>query len=407
MNWRNSLIALAVLAVLIVVLFIVFKKEPAPELNASFPEIKKDHVTKIWIKNPIPPTPEEEPGAKTLFEEITLEREGEGEDASWRLTSPVAYAAYGSYVDTMLTRLEEITIADVAVESKANWEVLEVDPGHAVHVKVWAGKAQLAEFFLGAYKTGHTMMRLADDERVFKVQGSIRYVFGKRTRDWRDKTIVDYNAEHAALVTYLSGESRLAFEKKDAWAQVLDAGQDPIEHFDPKKVQSFVSTLARLRTADFAEGVKPEDVGLSPPRGEVLLTLHVPPDEPEVKDAEDVKAEQDAGTDPMEPTYAIETVRILLGEAKDDTQTYLMVDGNPQIFLVTSHLAERILPDAEKFATPPRPEGEAPPPAPPMGMGPPQGVQGDGSIPPEVMKQLQAEIAKQKMMKQMMKKPAP
>jgi len=54
MNWRNSLIALAVLAVLIVVLFIVFKEQPVEKMNASFPEIKKDHVTKIWIKNPPP-----------------------------------------------------------------------------------------------------------------------------------------------------------------------------------------------------------------------------------------------------------------------------------------------------------------------------------------------------------------
>jgi hypothetical protein len=279
-----------------------------------------------------------------------------------------------------------------------------------VHVKVWAGKAKLADFFLGAYKTGHTMVRLADDERVFKVQGSIRYVFGKRTRDWRDKTILEHDAEHVASVTYVDGESRLSFEKQKEWTQVLGTGEEAIEHFDPKKVRSFVSSLARLRTADFADGVKPEDVGLSPPRGEVLVTLHVPPEEPEVKDGEDVKAEQDAGTDPMEPAYAVENVRILVGDTKDDTQTYVMVEGNPQIFLVTSHLAERILPAAEKFATPPRPEGEAPPAGPPMGMGgmaPPQGMGGDGQIPPEVMKQLQAEIAKQKMMKQLQMKKAP
>lgn len=403
MNWRNSLIALAVLAVLVVVLFIVFREPPPEEFSASFPEIQKDHVTRIWLRSPVALTQEEkDQGKQPTFEETTLERVGEGEEATWRLTSPVTYKAYDSYVDTMLTRLEEIEIADLAVESKKNWEALEVDPGHAVHVKVWAGKAQLAEFFVGAYKTGHTMVRLADDERVYKVPGSVRYVFGKRTRDWRDKNVIDHKSEHLTEVTYRAGEAELAFTKQgEEWEQVLEEGAEGIEHFDPKKVRSFISSLARLRTADFADAVKPEDVGLAPPRAEVLFTVSVPEEEPEVKDAEDVKAEQDAGEDPMEPSYAIEKYRILIGDANDEGQVHLMLEGNPQIFLVTTHIAERLQPEAEKFATPPRPEGEeteVPPPTPPMGM------TDDGSIPPDVMKAIKQEMLKQKMMKQLMKK---
>ena len=79
MNLRNALIALVVLAVLVVVLFIVFREPPAPEMNASFPDIAKDHVTKVWIRSPATQTPEEKQEGKPLvFEETTLEREGEG-----------------------------------------------------------------------------------------------------------------------------------------------------------------------------------------------------------------------------------------------------------------------------------------------------------------------------------------
>jgi hypothetical protein len=402
MNWRNSLIALAVLAVLIVVLLIVFREPPPEEMKARFPEIKKDSVTKIWLRNPVPLTEEEKAEGKAVtFEEATLERVGEGEEATWKLTSPVEYPAYKSYVDSLLTRLEEIKLVDVAVESKANWAPLEVDPEQAVQVKIWAGKAELADFFVGAYKTGNTMLRLVDDERVFKVQGSIRYVFGKRTRDWRDKTVLDYESDHVTRITYRTTDGELTFEKQDKdWAEApTTAGS--IENFDPKKVRSFVSSIAKLRTADFADDVKPEDVGLSPPRGEILVTLSIPAEEPEVKDAGDVKAEQDAGEDPMEPTYTIENVRILVGDDKDDSQTYLMVEGNPQIFLITSHLKERLLPTADKFATAPRPEGEAPAMPPPP---PPTGTQDTSSIPPEVMKQVQDEIRKQQMMKKIMEK---
>lgn len=411
MKLKYSLIALVVLAVLVVAALVVFREPPAEQMKASFPDITKDSVTKIWIRNPVV---EEGDEGETLVEEVTLEREGEGEDATWKVTEPVPYAAYRSYVDTLLTRLEEMELADVAVESKDNWATLEVNDEKAVHVKVWAGTAELAEFWVGAYKTGNTMVRMPGDERVFKVQGSIRYVFGKRLRDWREKTILDEEAGNVTKLVYRNEHGTLAFEKTGSdWAQVLAEGETAIADFDPKKVQSFASTPVKLRAADFDDAAKPADVGLAPPVAEVEFTVTTP-GEPEVKSPEDVKAEQDAGADPMDaPEPTVETFRIVIGDATaDGEQTYLMVDGNPQVFLVTKHIIDRLVPDAESFSTPPRPEGEAAPqPMMPGGPGaaiqPPAGGPGSGGgIPPEVMKQVQAEIKKQKMMKKLQEKMA-
>lgn len=415
MKLKYSLIALVVLAVLVVAALIVFREPPTEQMKASFPEITKDSVTKIWIRNPVKDDGED---SETVFEEVTLVRQGEGEDATWKMTEPVDYPAYTSYVDTLTTRLSEMELADVAVEKKQNWSTLDVDDEKAVHVKVWSGENLLAEFWVGAYKTGHTMLRLPDDERVFKVQGSIRYVFAKRVRDWREKTVLDQDPKNVTRIAYQSDDSPLVFEKTgEEWAQVLAEGEEPIEHFDPKKVQSFVSTPAKLRTADFADGVEPADVGLDSPRAVVEFTV-TEKGEPEVKDAEDVKAEQAEGEDPMDaPETTTETFRVLVGDETDDgDQTHIMVEGNPQIFLVTQHVVDRLMPEPLKFATPPRPEGETPAPmgaGPGMGAGPPMAMQppaggpgGGGSIPPEVMKQVQAEIKKQKMMKKLQEKMA-
>jgi len=334
-------------------------------------------------------------------------REGEGEAAAWKLTKPVAYPAYGSYVDTLLTRLEEIELLDVAVEDKANWETLEVDEAHAVHVKVWAGEALLVEFYIGAYKSGNTMVRLPGDDRVYKVQGSIRYVFGKASRDWRDKSMIEVDSKTVTRATFKTAGGTFDFQKSgEDWQILAGEGLAAVDGFDPKKVPTFVSSAATIRAADFADGVDPATVGLDPPKGEVTITATIPAPA-EAKDADDVKAAQDAGTSPM-ATASPEVVvhRILVGDAKDDKYIYVMVDDDPQVFLVTKYTAERLSPTADKFAASPKPDpgsGIQAPPPPPGG----PGMAGDGgSLPPDVMKAVQAEIKKQQLLKKLSGQPA-
>jgi hypothetical protein len=391
MKLRYSLIALAVLLALVIAALVVFREEPPAQMEASFPDIAADHVTRVRIRNPV----EGEDGDEGRFHEVTLVKQGEGEDATWRLVEPVEYPAYEPYVETVLTRLEEMELADVAVENKANWEALEVDDDQAVHVEVWTGDAAAAEFWIGAYKTGHTMLRLPGDERVFKVPGSIRYVFGKRVRDWREKTILDEQAKDVTRVTYRTGEETWTFERRDdEWTQVLDEGEEPLEELEPRRVQSLVGSAARLRAADFADDVEPSEAGLAPPRAEVVLTVTTPAEEAGADASTDA-----AVGDAAAPEPTVSTHRILVGDERDDEHTHVMVEGNPQVFLVTGHVAQRLVPEADSFQKPPEPQD--PPPS-PQAVSPPSGS-GEG-IPPEVMKQVQAEIKKQKMMKKLKEK---
>ena len=409
MKVRNILIALGVLAVLVIAGLALFR-DPAPtDRGKSFPDVKKDSITRIWMNTPESLKPDDrKAGKKPAFEEIEIVREGAGEGATWKLTKPVAYPAYGSYVDTLLTRMEEIELLDVAVEDRANWEALEIDDAQAVHVKAWAGEALLVEFFIGAYKSGNTLVRLPGDDRVYKVQGSIRYVFGKASRDWRDKSMIEVDSKTVTRATFKTANGTFDFQKDgEEWQILAGEGLAAVEGFDPKKVPTFVGSASALRAADFADGADPATVGLNPPKGEVTITATIPAPA-EAKDADEVKAEQDAGTSPMATAAPSVVVhRILVGDAKDDKYVYVMVDDGPQVFLVTKYTAERLSPTADKFAASPKtaPAGgiEALPPPPPGAAG----TTGDGgSLPPDVMKAVQAEIKKQQLLKKLSGQPA-
>ena len=87
-----------------------------------------------------------------------------------------------------------------------------------------------------------------------------------------------------------------------------------------------------------------------------------------------------------------------------------MVEGKDQIFVISKYTAERLKPPAEKFSKPKKKETDGAPAAPsavmPPGAGGAFAKPTDGSqIPPDVMKKLQAEIKRQKMMKALANQP--
>ena len=428
MRGRNLIIALVVLVILILVAVIIMK-EPAPEkITASFPEIKKDNVTKVWIRRPDiekkkPGKPEEEKkktDEKPKFEELALEKEGLGEDAMWMVTSPVRYEAYPSYVDSLLGRLEELEVEEIAAEKKDSYKDLEIDDNNAVEVKIYTGKTEAMRFFIGAYKGGATMVRFPDDEKVYRVRGSIRYIFAKPVKDWREKRIINIENDRVTRLEFSSDNGSFAFSRVEGeWS---NESETEIEDYDPKKVNGFVSTVAHLRATDFEDSKTPADVGLTEGTGRVTYYYTEKEEEEEEEKEEETAAEpaneegEEAGSEeeaaageegaqPEEKEALSGT--ILIGDKKDDSNYYIMVEGKDQIFLISKYTAERLKPPTEKFSKPKKKETDetAATAKAPADAGAFAKPADGGKIPPDVMKQLQAEIKRQKLMKQLANQP--
>jgi hypothetical protein len=409
MRGRNLLIAAAVLVVLVLMAIFIMKEPPPEQITASFPEIKKDQVTKVWIRTPV--KDEKDKNKKkdkakkepARFEEVTLEKEGQGESAKWMVTLPVRYEAYQSYIDTMLSRLEELKIDAIAAESKVSYEDLEIDADHATEVKVFKGGSQILHFIVGGYKGGATMVRFPKDDKVYRVRGSIGYLFAKPVRDWREKRILNIENDQVTRLEFSDPSGAFAFSKvENNWK---NESATAISDYDSKKISGFVSTVAHLRATDFEDTLKPEQAGLG--EGAASVTLYYTEKTDKDKNKPDAKTEPDvkgggaaaagAETEAVEASPA-RSETILVGSKKDDSNYYIMMKGGSQIFLISKYTAERLTPTADKFATPPKKET----PKTAEGTAPKPDASTDAaSIPPDVMKKIQAEIKKQQLMKQL------
>ena len=422
MRGKNLLIAAVVLVVLILIALFVMKEPPPEETKAVFPVIKKDDVTRVWIRKPakdetgIAADRDKKADEKVEFEEVVLEKEGKGEEARWFLTKPVRYEAYQSYVDTMLSRLEELKIDALAAESKESYGDLEIDPDQRVQVKVFKGSTQLADFFIGGYRGGATMVRFPDDDKVYRVKGSIRYLFAKPPRDWREKRILNIENDKVVRLEFHSENGDFAFSKVEGkW---VDESTPPVPDYDEKKVSGFVSTVAHLRATDFEDNLKPADVGMGEGAARVILHFTEETGEAGEEKSADAPGQEEAGaadsTEGMDESgeeaaseESTAQVRILMvGSKKDESSYHVMLEGNDQIFLISKYTAERLTPKTDNFSTPPKKEEEKKAKAPgedPGFSATPKPVDPE-SLPPDVMKKLQAEIKKQQMLKQLSEK---
>lgn len=415
---NRLLIAAGVVVVLAVAVVLVFPRETettteAHERPSPLTKIDTDEVTKVVLRHQV--------GKEGAKREQTVElvrgaAEGEGEPV-WRLGAPVEYEANQGAVKTLLTRLGELELRDVASEQASSHEALEVDDENGISVQVYAGDNRLANFVIGRYRSGNTMVRVADSDIVWRATGSLRYVFGKETSDWREKKIFDFEREAITRVEFHDGHGSFVFEMRTEPAEGADAGEgeanwavvevdaeppaaaeEPpddeaskapakagakapakaperltsIEDFDPAKVRSLVTSIAQLRCTDFADQLEGVETGLG-------------------DDAARVVFRTGSGD-------SAETHTLLIGGAADDRSVYVRREDRDQVFTLSKALADRLRPDAHSFQKRAPVATKA---------GPPSGLTGDlgeGSIPPDVLQAAKAEIQRQQLLKQLTSK---
>lgn len=286
-----------------------------PTITVEVPKLKADAVDELELSGPDKP-------------KVRLVKK----DGAWRVAEPVDAKADENAVTTALTKLSELDVASVAATLKKNHEKLEVDEKSGTHVIAKGAGKTLLDGYIGAYRSGSTMLRLQGQEAVAAVRGSIRFAFSKEIREWRDRTITEVPTESVQMMTFVNSKGRLQFKREgEGWKQVLGKGEKPIEPLDESKVKGVLGTASSLKATDFAEaGVAADQVGLGDDAG--ILTLLV---------------KQESGESQI--VYRI--------GAQKDQSYYLRKDGDEIIYLVSSWIGGRLLGDRDTFKKSEAPSG--------------------------------------------------
>ncbi len=332
------------------------------EDELTLPTVERDDVTELEIH--IPAGEGEDQPAETI-------RMVRGEGDAWRLAEPVEADAAETAITTALDKISTLEVVGRAASREQHHERLEVDPAHGVRVIARQGSETLIDVWIGAYRAGNTMVRQEGQDAVLMVRGSIKFAFNKRTRDWRNRAILELTAADVREAEFTNPNGHWVFVKDgESWIERLPEpveGAEPpvgIESFDQARVGTAISSLARLRASDFGE-VSAEEAGL----GEGAPTVRM------------VSGEGDAA----------QTVVLRVGSESTDGQRYVQREGDATIYLVSRFMAERLMPNVAAFQPGAEP---APEPGGHEGEEPPS-MEGGGQIPPEIMEQIQRQLQQQ------------
>lgn len=328
-----------------------------PKVTVELPKIKSDQVEELELASPDKP-------------KVRLVKK----DGAWRVAEPVDAMADDNAVNTAITKLTELEVASVAATLPKSHEKLEVDDKSGTHVIAKGGGKVLLDAFIGAYKSGSSMVRLNGQDAVAAVRGSIRFAFSKDLKEWRDRQINDTPPESVQQITFTNQDGRLQFKREgDAFVQVLAKGEKKIDPLDANKVKGVVGSAANLSATDFATADEtPEQLGFTPDAATVVL------------DVKDDKGESQI-------TYRI--------GAQKDQSYYVRKDGDDVTYLVSAWVGGRLLSNREGLTK--KAAGEEGSRENPIQV-PPTGMQGLDQLPPDVQKQVMQQMQQQQMQQQRM-----
>ena len=175
---NRLLIAALVVIALVVAIYFVTRSEETVTSSTDRPsplaKIDTGTVTKVVLDS------QEGKGDDRHKQHIVLIRgEAEGDaEPTWSLEEPVKTDANQAAAKTLIEKIGSLEVIDVASEMPSSHEDLEVTDDAGIKVQVYAGSDRVAHFILGKSTAGHSMMRLPDQDIVYRLQGSLRYVFG-------------------------------------------------------------------------------------------------------------------------------------------------------------------------------------------------------------------------------------
>jgi hypothetical protein len=277
---KKLLIAIGVLVVLGGVVMMQRQKQNA-ELSAHSFETVSGNLPKITITDEdikkIDKIEITKPAEKETdkAEDIVLVKKGE-ED--WDLEKPVMAKAGASNVKSMIDNLKKLEVKELIDNGKDTYPKYKVSDDKALHTVFYKGKDVAFDAYFGEDGSRGQMTRLPGKDGVYAVKGYSSYLFNRDSKAWREKTIFKFEDKDLAKITLENENGTFTFEKngedfKAEHAKPKTKAGKALDKFDKSKVQSLVSAYKSLSAADFGDGKKPEDVGLSPPKATLTFDM--------------------------------------------------------------------------------------------------------------------------------------
>lgn len=192
-----------------------------------------------------------------------------GKDENWTLTQPVSEKADPMKVRDVLTATNDLKIDEFETDHPSSLKIYGLAPPQAV-LEVGSSQAgvkdQVLDIGRQKLKTSEFFARLKGQDTVFLISQRFVQSLDLKPSDFRDKTILQFDASQATRLSVTHGKKTILYVK-DAKGQWNSLGRDKAND----EGSGILSQLALLTISNFpGKGVKS---GLDHPVYSVVVTL--------------------------------------------------------------------------------------------------------------------------------------
>jgi len=120
----------------------------------------------------------------------------------------------------MIDKIEKLEFGDLITEQISKQSEYEVDEKGGVHIILSDGKETLADFYLGKVIDDFTTFRLSKSSQIYQAVSSLRYIFERELKNWRNRTILEFKQEDVRSLEIKTGDESIHLtrpDEKTAW----------------------------------------------------------------------------------------------------------------------------------------------------------------------------------------------
>ncbi len=187
--------------------------------NITVVKEEADKITKLEFKS----------GDK---EQIVLEKKGD----AWEITKPIQAKANKNDIKSLLDGLKDLKTKDVIDRTTAGYEQYDVSDGKGVHFVAYKGGDKAIDVIFGKSGTRGQMVRVVGTDGIWIADGYQSHLYTKEVKNWRDKSIVEFEEANVASVEIENENGKYIFTKAgDNWSGTFKDSGKPKKKEEDKK----------------------------------------------------------------------------------------------------------------------------------------------------------------------------
>lgn len=258
-----------------------------------------------------------------VTEKMIVEKQGEGEEARWRITAPIQADADQILVRTLLTAFRKTVPIDIKVD-EGELEPYGLDPGTGIIVEIWegAGKPSVSFTVGNDAPGGSTFIRISGDESIYRARVGSRRLYDRNPTDWRNKVLLDFSDEVVSGVGIRLGDGSGTVLRREPGSELDKEGNAALGEWalepavpwrvDQLAVQAMVRGLGQMRAGAVLD--PSFEGGFQSPAGTIEVVL----------------------TDGTRK-------ELVVGSRKVEGGAFVKVTGQPEVFRVADPTVDRAL----------------------------------------------------------------